>query len=165
MDGTSAIKPKAIIRQGTLDDMPACVALGKRMTAEVRYKDMPYDEEFTLANMKALVEGAGDALFFVVMDVDGHGIQGFFFGYLTPYRFCKDFYADEDLIYIAPEFRGGMAIAKMLHTFVTWATERNAREIFSSTHTGNDLDALYERLGFRKLGSNFQMTLRTGDVP
>lgn len=144
-----------IIRQLTPQDIPSVISLGGRMHEESQFGALTYAPE-KVAKKCARSVSDPDMLA-LVAEKDGE-IVGMFGAYVTPYEFGDERIAQDILVYVAPEHRGGMAFVRMIKAYVFWAKEKSAALVFLAQTTGVNQDLvanLYQRLGFTPVGGQF----------
>jgi len=143
-----------MVRDATLDDIPAMVALGAIMHAESRYNFMAYDGEKVSATLRSLI-GVGFAR---VHERDGE-IDGGMVGYMSEAWFSRAKVAAELALFVTPGKRGGMAAWYLLSEFSAWAENQGAQEITLAITTGvkvEETGRMYQRLGFEQVGGVFK---------
>jgi GNAT superfamily N-acetyltransferase len=143
-----------MVRDATLDDIPAMVALGAIMHAESRYNFMAYDGEKVAATLRSLI-GVGFAR---VHERDGE-IDGGMVGYMSEAWFSRAKVAAELALFVTPGKRGGMAAWYLLSEFSAWAENQGAQEITLAITTGvkvEETGRMYQRLGFEQVGGVFK---------
>lgn len=144
-----------MVRDATLDDIPAMVALGAIMHAESRYSFMAYDGEKVAITLKTLMQTGG----FVRVHVKDGEIDGGMVGYMGNPWFSGERVASELALFVVPGKRGGMAAWYLLSEFVAWAEQQGAREITLAITTGvkvEETGRMYQRLGFEQVGGVFK---------
>ncbi len=143
-----------MVRDATLADIPAMVALGQLMHAESRYSFMAYDGEKVAITLKTLI-GTG---FVRVHERDGE-IDGGMVGYMSEAWFSRAKVAAELALFMTPGKRGGMAAWYLLSEFSAWAENQGAQEITLAITTGvkvEETGRMYQRLGFEQVGGVFK---------
>lgn len=143
-----------MVRDATLDDIPAMVALGAIMHAESRYSFMAYDGEKVAATLRALI-GTG----FVRVHVKDGEIDGGMVGYMGEPWFSMERVASELALFVVSGKRGGMAAWYLLSEFSAWAENQGAKEITLAITTGvkvEETGRMYQRLGFEQVGGVFK---------
>lgn len=149
-DKTKLVR-QMIVRPLEERDLPACVHLGARMHEESDYRDMEYSPEQCAAlGRRAMTDP--DYAWFVV--VSGEEVIGMIGGYVCKSFFGRDKVSQDFVVYVAPEHRGGRAFIALVRAFVAWAEQAGARKIhLASSAAITDVDGLYSRIGFDKIGS------------
>ena len=143
-----------MVRDATLADIPAMVALGQLMHAESRYSFMAYDGEKVAITLKTLI-GTG---FVRVHERDGE-IDGGMVGYMSEAWFSRAKVAAELALFMTPGKRGGMAAWYLLSEFSAGAENQGAQEITLAITTGvkvEETGRMYQRLGFEQVGGVFK---------
>lgn len=136
-------------------DIDAMIALGRRLHAESHFHAQTYDEarlrEF---GRKGLSEGShgmlvaernGAIIGMAVVVAGGHVISA-----------AKT--ATIQVIYVAPEHRGGTAAIKLLRAIHTWSVHAGADTIIigvTSAIAPTRTDRLLRRIGFLRTGANY----------
>lgn len=144
-----------MVRDATLDDIPAMVALGEIMHAESRYSFMAYDGEKVATTLKTLMQTGG----FVRVHVKDGEIDGGMVGYMGNPWFSGERVASELALFVVPGKRGGMAAWYLLSEFGAWAENQGAKEITLAITTGvkvEETGRMYQRLGFEQVGGVFK---------
>lgn len=145
-------------RFGTFDDIPAIVALGRAMHAESRFRTISFDES-KLARVLALLMADGGCV--LVAERDGVLI-GAFLGAVSEFYFSREQEASDLALFVHPQHRGGMAGPALLRAFIAWAKARGVRHLGVAISTGvmiEETGALFERLGFQRVGAAFAMEI------
>ena len=140
-----------MVREATPDDFLACVLMGQRMAHESpRFSHSAFDSERCLKLLHTLTESP-DGLVLVV----GEEPIGMMLGLVSEQFFSADRVAQELVVYMLPEHRGGRDVVRMIQTFEQWAATRGAREVVLGVSTEVSTErtaALYRRLGFTDSG-------------
>ncbi len=146
-----------VIRNATLQDIPALLELGERMHAESPHFNQitfsPEKLEETLANV--LNNEAG---FLVVAEKDG-GIAAVMVAFAFEHWCSTDRVATELALYVEREHRGSMVGARLIKRYLAWAHDMGCKQVTAGVSTGQDVEkttALYERLGFRQFGTQLE---------
>jgi len=141
----------AEIRQATLLDVEAMIALGARMHDESpRFRKFDYRPQ----KLRALAERVIPAGGAFVAEVSGR-IVGMFVGFIAEQYFGNARYASDLLVYVAPEHRGGSAFPRLFKAWESWARSQDVDEIclgIGTEVTAERTMVLYERLGYRRAG-------------
>lgn len=156
------------IRFATLNDVPACIELGRRMHAITRFAAYDYNAERLAQNLRAVIEIGQNAhkthAFFVVEDPAGQ-IVGALIGGVERHFFSDLLVASVIHYDVLPERRMGGAGLKLLAAFRKWAENRGVFELSVGINSGIELekmDRFLKRLGFRQTGGNYALSLRPG---
>lgn len=154
-----------LIRNATVQDIPALIERGYAIHAETDLSVLSYDPEKLRDTLKQLIESQkGTHCFFVAEDPDGRLIGGFI-GCVEEYFFSRNRVAHSILLYVDPKWRGSPAAVKFIHAFRRWALNRNAVEMCIGVATGVTIgrtDRFLKRLGFKMTGGNYAMVLQKG---
>jgi len=146
------------IRDAKATDLPACVAMAKKVWEAGDYARHTFDEAMTNALGERYLNST--AHLFRVAEHDGTLI-GFFMGYLGPLMFSPDLQAVETVWFVEPEYRKGGPGARMFMDFVTWGVRNGASEICVGVTTHADIDQIVGRSllkrGFYRCGSIYKM--------
>jgi GNAT superfamily N-acetyltransferase len=136
----------------TKDDLPDTMYLGRFMHAESpNYKDLPYDPIQHGAWMLKRMNNPEDHLCIGVRNPAGQLIGGLF-GVVYPLMFCDILEAQEEVIYVLPEYRGTVIAPKIIKHFMDWAEKKGAKRIIMGASTGISPErtaAFYKKFNFR----------------
>lgn len=147
-------QPAIKVRLGTLDDVPAIVALGAVMHAESpRFSRFPYSPEKVADVVATMLCNPKNVV--IVADHSDQGIVGMFGGFIAEHYFSTAKYASDVAMFIHPDHRGGSVVVRVLKTFEEWAISQGAIEIAPGISTEVQADRtlqLYSRLGYRLSG-------------
>lgn len=143
----------ARVRAATQDDIQWIVALGADMQQESpRFSQLGYDRKKVASLLQTLID-ANDGLVLVVDTPSG--VVGMLMGFVAEQFFSNAVTAQELVVYVAPEHRGGTAAMRMVKTFEAWAFDHGAQEIVLGVSTEVDASrtaGLYQRLGYQPSG-------------
>lgn len=144
-----------ILRLATHDDLPAIAALGRVMHEESSYAPMDYNVD----RVKETISDLMNKSQFVVVAEDTNGdVIGGMAGMVTQSWFGEDMVANDLALFIHPNHRGGMLVVRLVKHFATWARLAGAKQIRPGVTTGSSAaEALYQRLGFARVGAVFCM--------
>jgi GNAT superfamily N-acetyltransferase len=121
--------------------------MGQRMAHESpRFSHSTFDMDRCL-NLLHTLTSSEDGLVLVVGDEP----IGMLLGLVTEQFFSADRIAQELVVYMLPEHRGGRDVVRMIQAFEDWAVARGAREITLGVSTEVNTErtaAMYRRLGF-----------------
>lgn len=146
-----------LIRNFTLDDVPAMIELGKQMHEESSFAGLQYDEQ-KLYDMGIVYIANPEIYFAKVAEKDGV-IYAMYVGYISEYYFSKDLAGFDQLLFVAPEKRGGIAAMRLIKEFEEWAYSNGAKEVRPACSTGVQSEKtrqLYEALGYETVGYTFR---------
>ncbi|MGH8857416.1 MAG: GNAT family N-acetyltransferase [Polaromonas sp.] len=146
------------IRFATPQDVPALVALGKRMHAITRFKSFTYNEARVAQALSAAIEkGNGRYVCFVAED-SARRVVGVLLAVLEQHIFSEQLIASVMHYDVLPESRMGGWGVRLLRAFEPWARNRKVVEISFGINSGGDhstVGRFASRMGFEKVGENF----------
>jgi GNAT superfamily N-acetyltransferase len=146
------------IRFATVNDIPAMVALGKRMHAITRFRTMPYDEQRVARTLRvALEQGRDRYVCFLAEDGEGQ-IVGGLLAVLERHIFTDQVTASVMQYEVLPEKRMGGYGVRLMKAFEQWARNRRVAEISFGINSGEgyaQVGAFARRIGFQPVGENF----------
>lgn len=142
-----------MIRNATVDDVPALVDLGRLMHAESpRFSRMTFSATRLAQTLRGLI--AADQ--FVMVAADGGGpLVGGMVAMVMPHWASDDLMATDLALFVAPGARGALLPARLLSRYISWARERGAVLIQAGLTTGVETETtarLYERMGLVRCG-------------
>ncbi len=146
-----------MIRNATLIDVPAMLALGEAMHDESpRFRKLPWNGGKVRALIETLIERReGLAL----VAERGGEIVGGFLGIAAPH-FASDALVSCDFaLYVAPGRRGSLAAVQLLRAYVAWAKARGVALIQCGVTTGVNVEGasrLFASVGFEPAGNLFE---------
>ena len=149
------------VRFATQQDIPAIVALGRRIHAESRFQAMGYDEEKLIASANQMVSSGQVSHCCFVAEFEGQVI-GLFVGCVEEYFFSRARVAHSILMYVSPERRGGPTALRFIMAFRNWANNRQAVELAINVASGISIertDRFLKRVGLRLTGGNYSVVL------
>ena len=159
------------IRFAALDDIPACIEIGRRMHALTRFSAYDFNAGRVAQNLHAVIE-TGQNLhkthcFFVAEDAAGQLIGALIGG--MERHFFSDLLVASIIHYdVLPERRMSGAGLKLLAAFRKWAENRGVFALSVGINSGVELekmDRFLQRLGFRPTGSNYALALKRAKSP
>ncbi len=146
------------IRFAKVEDIPALVALGKRMHAITRFSRFDYREERVARALRdALERGAGRYVCLVAEDCNGQ-IVGVLLAVLERQIFSELLIASVMHYDVFPEKRMGGYGVRLLTAFERWAANRQVSEIAFGINSGVEMERVSgfaKKMGFDKVGENF----------
>jgi GNAT superfamily N-acetyltransferase len=145
-----------MIREGTLEDIPRIVELGRRSLKDGPYAGRIEDNPEQVEKFaRQIISTLGKVLLWQEDDGQVTGLFAFIMG---PHFFDARFFAQELIWYVLPEFRKGGAAVKLL-----WEAERIAKEVgvkfLQVTAPNADVEGLYGRFGYKQQEIVFQKDL------
>lgn len=131
-----------MIRDATADDFDELRCMAKRFVASTPYAKFVSDDlDVTAGVLKAPCR--------IVAELDGKLI-GALLGMSMPFWFAPIPAAFVLAWWVEPEHRSGVAAARLLEAFETWARERNCLVTFvTDLHPASDAPDYLHRLGYR----------------
>lgn len=151
------------IRFATVEDVPALVALGKRMHEITRFRMFPYDEKRVAQALKAaLVHGRRRYVCFVAEDGEKQ-VAGTLLAVLERHIFSEQLIASVMHYDVLPERRMGGHGLRLMKAFETWARNREVAEISFGINSGGaheKVATFARRIGFEFVGGNFVKALK-----
>ncbi|TAN76894.1 MAG: GNAT family N-acetyltransferase [Magnetospirillum sp.] len=136
-------------------DLRAMLDLGRLLHAESRYRTLPVDEARLLAMGRRALETRNPGL--ILAERDGR-IVGMAVVALGEHFFSPALCATVQMIYVAPEARGGASAVKLIRGLRTWAKQAGAHDLHINVTTGikaDKTDRMLRRMGFRQTGGNY----------
>lgn len=143
-----------VIREGTPDDIPIIVAMGKELHEESPvFAGMSFSEDRMAFFLRSEFMAQAGCSF--IAEEDGSPIGMFLGLIINPHHFSDDLIADELCYFIREEHRGGPSGLLLISAYEKWAWGRGAVlvtvEVSSGIRPERTLK-LYERLGFQLQG-------------
>ena len=142
----------------THQDTDEIVALACSLHAESYYARLQFSEGRVRALIATCVER--DQVYYGKIVRHGGQIIAGLCGCIYPYHMCDGTYAQDIAFYVAKEARcKSVAPIALIRDFVQWGYAKGAEEIMLSTTSGINEDvitAVYERLGFARVGTIFK---------
>lgn len=146
------------IRFATAADIPALVALGKRMHAITRFKSFAYDEARVAKSLTdALIHGRGRYVCFVAQDVQAQVVGGLL-AVVEQHIFSTQLTASVMHYDVLPEKRMGGYGVRLLKAFEQWCANRKVAEINLGVNSLTEMDSVGQfvrKMGYDKVGENF----------
>lgn len=146
------------IRFATSQDVPALVALGKRMHAITRFRVFRYDEARVAQALHAVLgAGKGRYVCFVAEDSEKQ-VVGVLLAVLERHIFTDQLTASVMHYDVLPERRMGGYGVRLMRAFERWAANRKIVEISFGVNSGGgyaQVGAFARRIGFEVVGENF----------
>lgn len=150
-----------MIRPATHDDIEGLIELGRAMAAESpQFSRMPYSPSKVRTMLLALIDSPRG---FVRVADEGGQLVGVMVGACTEHWACDGLAAFDLALFVPTTRRGGMQAARLLRAFADWSRELGAHIATAGISTGinpEQADRLYLGLGFKRLGSVFDLSGR-----
>jgi len=146
-----------MIRDATLDDLPALLQLGERMHGESPHFSRG---TFSAARLEATLRHVlSDARNLLAMAIVDGQLAGVAVGIVVPHWCSTDVVATDLAIYVYPEHRGSMLGAFLVKHFKRWGMAAKASGTVNSVQAGvttgihtEQTARLYAALGARQFG-------------
>lgn len=149
------------IRTASVSDIPAIVEMCRACHDESPvFSYLSFSGEKVAATMNMLITEPCGAVF--IAEKNGQ-IIGFSAVCISSHWSSDDPIAEEEMIYIRQEHRGGFAIARLIAAMNVWAEINGAKYLFSGCITGIEpekVGRLYERMGFTPFAVGLQVKYR-----
>lgn len=156
MEAKAAAAGRTIVRLAQSEaDLAAMLALGRQLHAESWYGALPLDEPRMMALGRRGLAHGNPAL---LMAERGGELVGMAVVMLGEYFFAPVRTATVQLLYVAPQVRGGRAAVSLLHAIRRWAEQNKARDLHVNVTTGIEAartDRFLRHMGFRQTGGNY----------
>lgn len=146
-----------MIRDATLDDLPALLLLGERMHSESpHFSRGTFSAQRLEATLRHVLAGPDNLL---AMAIAGGKLAGVAVGIIVPHWCSADMIATDLAIYVYPEHRGSMLGACLVKHFKRWGLKAKEAGRVTSVQAGvstgihtEQTSRLYEALGARRFG-------------
>lgn len=148
------------IRPALEADLDRMVELGRQMHAESWYSHMPFDPAILRRTIAHLIQVG-----FAWVHESAGEVDGGMIGLMAPSWFGPGYIACDLAVFVTQDKRGGLAAYRLAEAFIQWAGKRGVLEINLAISTNvlpERLGALYQRMGFTKVGGVYK--LRMHDV-
>jgi GNAT superfamily N-acetyltransferase len=147
-------EPIAMIRMATEADVDAIVAMGRRFLASTIYRDLIAESPEQMQRLAEMFVRDTDKVTLVAEQ--DRKIVGMLLVLVHTHFVSGERMAGEVAWWVEPEYRGcGL---KLLKAAEQWAREQGAVK-FSMVAPSEDVECLYQRLGFTKVETAYQRTL------
>ena len=137
-----------MLRKITTADVGLIIEMLHALHAESpHYNKVLADEQYVRNNLSVMTEHPS---FIGVIDAD---LRGFMFGTTAQQWYDPELNAHELLLYILPEYRGGLLAARLIRQFEKDAERLNCVHVRAGTSTRigtEEVLRLYERLGYTR---------------
>ena len=146
-----------IIRDRKLSDMDQVLMLAEEAHAESSYSHLDFDPEVITAMGHTWI--ANPEVYFCKLVTSAENkIFAMYVGLISSYYFGKDLVANDLLLFVSQDRRGGIAAARLIKEFEDWAFANGAKEIRPASSTGvktEETRQLYNALGYDTVGHTF----------
>lgn len=152
--------PMVIERPQDMSDINEMVELGAMMAEEGAYHALQYSRDKTrLLGARILNDVKEEEFFAHVARIDGL-IRAMMIAQLMPFYFSDQLIAQDLLLYVHPDFRGGTSAPRLLKNYIRWAKARGAAELCLGVTAGianETAGRLYRANGFEHVGHIYKM--------
>tara|TARA_R100001594_G_scaffold38470_1_gene69674 strand:- start:47 stop:511 length:465 start_codon:yes stop_codon:yes gene_type:complete len=138
-----------MIRDLTVEDVPAIIALGTTMAEETGHLLHVERSNFIL---REIIPSAN---VFAQGRVEDGRCSAMFIGEVAEHPLINLVFAQEICIYTHPDCRGGTTAARLIKSFTSWAREKNVDYIKVEVTAGVDDERatrLFEKFGYDRVG-------------
>lgn len=143
-----------MIRRATSADIPRLVDLGRVMHAEApNFCGMRFDAARLAATVGSVI--GNEAHGFARVAERNDLVIGGLVAVATPHFFSPDLVACDLALFVAPEHRGGIAVARLVAAYRDWGRALGVAKVQIGLMTGIEterVEALLNRLGARRAG-------------
>jgi GNAT superfamily N-acetyltransferase len=136
----------------THDQMEDLVALGRLFIMESG-PHLDYDEEEVRKTCKMVIKDIEREYVNIFLVYREHELIGFLYCSCGKYLFNKQRYAQQELIFIRPAYRGTRAFLKLIKAFEEWARLRSAMEIWMGNAHNKYFSAVLPKIGYPEVGT------------
>jgi GNAT superfamily N-acetyltransferase len=146
------------IRFATVNDIPALVALGKRMHAITRFQRFAYHDARVANSLREAFEKGKGRYVCLVAEGSDKKVVGALLAVLERQIFSELLTASVMHYDVLPEKRMGGYGVRLLKAFEQWAANRKVAEIAFGINSGVEAEAVgrfARKMGFEKVGENF----------
>lgn len=148
-----------MIRLGTESDIDDSVDIAVEFIKEGYYSTLPVEKD----KMREHASRAASEWnwLYLVEEIEGNQV-GFFSAYIEETLFGPGNIACQDLMFILPKYRKGLAAVKFLKEFEDWARSMDCDNLYfaPSVHVDTRFDTLSKRLGFEYIGPQYGKRLK-----
>lgn len=146
------------IRPAVLADLDRLEELGKRMHAESpRFSRLTYNAGKVYSMLTTAL--ADPRYFLHVAEQDNGELAGGLLGFAMPHWCSDDEVACDLAVFMEPGRRGGMAAARLVKAFRSWADDRGVKQTNLGISTGVHVEEtaqLYRAIGLKQFGYLFE---------
>jgi GNAT superfamily N-acetyltransferase len=140
-----------MIRQGTVDDIPRIIEMGRHLCDSTSYKHITMSPERVRVTCETMITHG----FFIVAEKDGEVIGAMLGDVFQPW-YSEDKLGIDYTFWIEPEHRNGLLAVKMMKAFETWCISMGAKQIRPGIGTGDKgAERLYSAMGYKPMGHWF----------
>jgi len=136
-----------IVRRAIATDWPRVLVMARSFHAFARIP-LAFDEAHAKAMFTAMRFNTDGLV--IVADVDGE-VRAVMVAMVAPSLLSPVKVAQEMMMWIEPDTRGGRAFVLMVRAFEEWAMQRGARMLgLAGMRNGSDVAGMYARLGYEQ---------------
>lgn len=138
-----------MIREANYLDIPDLFQIGKELYNAAINHTYNWSEERAIEACKYFINSP-DSI--IIVDIQQEQIAGFFIGELYKPVASNDIVANDVMIFVRPEFQGGMIALKLIKKYEAWARENGAKYINLGVSSGLKQKrtlTMYASLGYR----------------
>lgn len=144
---------RLVFRPANVVDIPEIIGFAAAIHAESAITLPPLNPEAAAEYCLRLIDSEGG---FVYVADDGEKIVGFIWAHTDRPWYGDQLTVIEDILFVAPEYRGSRCAIQLIGGLLAWAKSINAERVISGVSTGNMAAArLYRAFGFMDAGVNF----------
>jgi len=146
------------VREATLEDVDAVVALGLEFLETSTYRQLGAGEPDAIARLLCTVLDHGA----VFLAVAGDDVVGMIAMLMVPHIFSGETFADEVAWFVKPAHRGRAGVL-LLQAAERWAVQNHAKLVKMVAPEGTSVGDLYRRKGYQVIEQAFVKVLQHGD--
>ena len=128
------------------------VAMGKVFVAE-NGAHLQYDEGEVRNTCRLVMSDMDREYLNIFLVYRDHEPLGFIYASCGKYLFNKQRYAQQELLFIRPTYRGTRAFLKLIKAFEEWARLRSSVEIWMGAAHSKSLSNILPRIGYPEVGT------------
>lgn len=153
------------IRFATLDDLPACIVLGRRLQQLTRFARLDYEPARVEDQLRRLIHIGQQhrrSHCLLLAEADDGQLAGGLVGCIEAHLFSSQPVASLILYGVLPERRMSGAAVRLMRAFVAWARQRGAVEVNAGINSALDAERSERflcKLGFSRTGGNYALVL------
>lgn len=153
------------IRFATLDDIAACIGLGRKLQQMTRFAHFPYEPARVEEQLRRLItigQQVRRSHCVLLAEADDGQLAGGLIGCIESHLFSSLPVASVIVYGVLPERRMSGAALRLMKAFIRWAQQRGAKElnagINSARHTRRS-ERFLQKMGFIRTGGNYALDL------
>lgn len=140
-----------MIREATILDLPKIFEISKEVyNVSVNHRRVyAWNDEKALSSLKLFITSDESTL--IIEECNGI-LKGFIIAELSMPAAGIDIIASDVVVFVKPEYQGGITIAKLIKGYETWAKSKGATHIELGVSSGLNHErtlSIYSRLGYR----------------